>query len=154
MVLKQFRMEEVQENNEIKPPTVHKLVKYFPQFTLKVLHVVVKYTLKYLLLILTLLAECRRVYYFSTKQFSGGLGYDYEQDMGNLSKLPRHMSFVINEDVTTDYCDIANLIVWTIAMGIPYISLYDRHGKPFFRFLFITSKVFFRNRHHNRPFRN
>ena len=39
------------------------------------------------------------------------------------------MSFVINEDVNTDYCDIANLIVWTIAMGIPYISLYDRHGK-------------------------
>jgi len=121
-------MEELQGQSEIKPPSAHKLVKYFPQFTLKVLHMVVNYTLKYLLLILTLLAECRRVYYFSTKQFSGGLGYDYEQDMGNLSKLPRHMSFVINEDVTTDYCDIANLIVWTIAMGIPYISLYDRHG--------------------------
>ena len=91
-------------------PKSHKLVKYFPDLVLKTVHLLIKYTLKYLLLILTLLAECRRVYVFSTKSFNGGLGYDYEQDMGNLSKLPRHMSFVINEDVSTDYCDIANNI--------------------------------------------
>jgi len=52
-----------------------------------------------------------------------------EKDVRSLSKLPRHMSFVINEDVGSDnYCDLANLVVWTIAIGVPYISLYDRHG--------------------------
>ena len=110
-------------------PKPNKVAQYVPDILIRTCHFLVKYTLKYLLLILSVLSECRRVYAFSTKNFNGGLGYDYEQDMGNLSKLPRHMSFVINEDVSTDYCDIANLIVWTIAMGIPYISLYDRHGK-------------------------
>lgn len=113
---------------KIERPELHHAVKYFPSFLLKLIQIILRYTLKYLLLAITLIAECRRVYIFSSKRFSGGLGYDYGQDMGNLSKLPRHMSFVINEDVSTDYCDIANLIVWTIAMGIPYISLYDRHG--------------------------
>jgi len=117
-----------------KRPKTHKIVKYFPGLLLRTIHLVAKYTLKYLLLVITLIAECRRVYAFSTKRFNGGLGYDYEQDMGNLSRLPRHMSFVINEDVSTDYCDVANLIVWTIAMGIPYISLYDRHGILNFEF--------------------
>ena len=115
-------------------PKSNQVVQYIPDILIKTIHLVVKYALKYLLLILSVLSECRRVYAFSTKNFNGGLGYDYEQDMGNLSKLPRHMSFVINEDVNTDYCDIANLIVWTIAMGIPYISLYDRHGKKNLKF--------------------
>lgn len=113
---------------QMERPELNYLAQLFPKFTLKLLHIILKYTFKYFLLLVTLLAECRHVYMFSTKRFSGGLGYDYEQDIGNLSKLPRHMSFVINEDVATDYCDVINLIVWTIAMGIPYISLYDRHG--------------------------
>jgi len=112
-----------------KRPKTHKIVKYFPGLLLRTIHLVAKYTLKYLLLVITLIAECRRVYAFSTKRFNGGLGYDYEQDMGNLSRLPRHMSFVINEDVSTDYCDVANLI------PIPLKELpRDRHGILNFEF--------------------
>lgn len=106
------------------------VLKYIPQVFFKITLVAVQYTVRYLLLFCTFLAEFRRVYAVSTKRFSGGLAYDHlQRDLGNLSKLPKHMSFVINEGVGTDYCDITNLIVWTIAMGIPYITLYDRHGK-------------------------
>ena len=105
---------------------INYIPKIFFQFTL----VAVQYIFRYFLLVCTFLGEFRRVYAVSTKRFTGGLEYDHlQRDLGNLSKLPKHMSFVINEDVGTDYCDVANLIVWTIAMGIPYITLYDRHGK-------------------------
>lgn len=118
------------EREKMEQPKLHKAVQYFPNALLKFFLLILQYTIRYLLLLFTVFAEFKRVYTASTKQFTGGLGYDHlQQDIGNLSKLPRHMSFVINEDVSTDYCDIANLIVWTIAMGIPYISLYDRHGK-------------------------
>jgi len=105
------------------------LLAYIPGFVFKISSVVLRYALRYFLLAVTFLTEFRKVYIMSTKRFNGGLSYDQLQlDLGNLSKLPRHMSFVINEDVSTDYCDIANLIVWTIAMGIPYITLYEQHG--------------------------
>merc|ERR1712080_702244 len=67
---------------------------------------------------------------YSPQYFTGRFTFGHlERDIGNLSKLPKHMSYIINEDVGSDnYCDIANLVVWTIAIGIPYISLYDRHG--------------------------
>lgn len=124
----------VTDINKMEQPKLHHAVKYFPDVILRIFLIIIQYTMKYLLLTFTILAEFKKVYAVSTKQFTGGLGYDQlQQDFGNLSKLPRHMSFVINEDVSTDYCDVANLIVWTIAMGIPYISLYDRHGKNFLK---------------------
>ena len=116
--------------NKMEIPAQHGAVEYFPQFFFRFALTIVQHTLRYVLLICTFLAEFKRVYAVSTKRFSGGLTYDHlQRDLGNLSKLPKHMSFVINEDVGTDYCDLANLVVWTIAMGIPYITLYERHGK-------------------------
>ena len=110
-------------------PSQHKAIKYIPWTVFKGVSVIIQYALRYIILALTFFTEFRRLYAVSTRRFTGGLRYDYLQnDMGNLSKLPRHMTFVINEDVPTDYSDIANLIVWTIAMGIPYITLYERHG--------------------------
>lgn len=111
----------------LEPPD--RSFKYIPKVFFKLTLVAVQYAFRYFILACTFLCEFRRVYAVSTKRFTGGLEYDHlQRDLGNLSKLPRHMSFVINEDVATDYCDVANLIVWTIALGIPYITLYDRHG--------------------------
>lgn len=105
------------------------LLNNIPQFVYKLILLIVQYTLKYALVICTFLSEFRRIYAVSTRRFAGGLTIDHlQRDLGNLSKLPRHMSFVINEDVDPDYCDLINLIVWTIAMGIPYITIYERHG--------------------------
>uniref|UniRef100_A0A2P1L4D1 ditrans,polycis-polyprenyl diphosphate synthase [(2E,6E)-farnesyldiphosphate specific] n=1 Tax=Testudinalia testudinalis TaxID=2126142 RepID=A0A2P1L4D1_TESTE len=44
-----------------------------------------------------------------------------------LKKLPMHLGFVIVENDYT-FRDIANLIVWSVAMGISYISVYDING--------------------------
>ena len=49
-------------------------------------------------------------------------------DSKNLKKLPIHMGVVIVEDEIS-YADIANIIIWSMAVGIHYISLYDRAGR-------------------------
>lgn len=51
-------------------------------------------------------------------------------DTRNLTKLPRHISFVVLES-DISFVDLAQLIVWSMAMGIPYISVYDREGMLF-----------------------
>lgn len=104
-------------------------VKVFPRIFYQLILFIVKYTLKYVLVLCTFLTEFRRIYSVSTRTFRGGLTIDHlQRDLGNLSKLPKHLSFVINEDVDTDYFDLVNLVLWTIAMGIPYITIYERHG--------------------------
>ena len=42
-------------------------------------------------------------------------------------KLPRHISFVLQEPEIR-YHDVAKLVVWSMAVGISYISIYDRKG--------------------------
>lgn len=105
-------------------------INKFPELLAYSVFVVIRYVLKYILLISSFLAELKRHYAYSSRYLTGRLTIRHlENDIGNLSKLPRHISYVINEDVGTDnYCDLANLVVWAIALGIPYISLYDRHG--------------------------
>ena len=49
-------------------------------------------------------------------------------DAKTLDKLPIHLGIVIVED-DISYTDIANIILWCMAMGISYVSVYDRNGK-------------------------
>ena len=49
-------------------------------------------------------------------------------DSKTLRKLPLHLGIVIAED-DLSYTDIANMLIWSIAMGISCISLYDHVGK-------------------------
>ena len=109
-------------------------VTKLPEHFAYCIFVAIRCTLKYIILIGSFLVELKKHYVNSSKTLTGRLTFNHvERDIGNLSKLPKHMSFVINENVGTDtYCDLANLVVWTIAMGIPYISLYDRHGEIYF----------------------
>jgi len=116
------------KENQLRSPLELCLMN-IPQTFYRIVLVILKYALRYLLLVCTFFAEFRRIYAVSTRTFKGGLTIDQlSLDLGNLSKLPRHMSFVINEDVETDYFDLVNLVVWTIAMGIPYISIYEKQG--------------------------
>ncbi|XP_070569095.1 dehydrodolichyl diphosphate synthase complex subunit nus1-like [Ptychodera flava] len=48
-------------------------------------------------------------------------------DAKSLKKLPLHVGLVMLEDELS-YQDVANIIVWCMAMGISYISLYDTEG--------------------------
>lgn len=50
-----------------------------------------------------------------------------KNDSLNLKKLPRHISFMVLES-DISFVDLAQLIVWSMAMGIPYISVYDKEG--------------------------
>lgn len=55
---------------------------------------------------------------------------EIRKDSKDLSRLPRHISFVVLEP-SISFTDLAQLIVWSMAMGIPYISVYDREGRLF-----------------------
>lgn len=45
-----------------------------------------------------------------------------------LEKLPIHVGLLITEE-EIHYTDIANLVVWCMAVGISYVSVYDNQGK-------------------------
>ncbi|KAM4633488.1 dehydrodolichyl diphosphate synthase complex subunit nus1 [Polymixia lowei] len=42
-------------------------------------------------------------------------------------KLPLHVGLLIAEEEPS-YADVANLVVWCMAVGISYVSVYDHHG--------------------------
>lgn len=49
-------------------------------------------------------------------------------DSKTLNKLPIHIGFLILEDDIL-YYDLASLIIWSVILGISYITVYDRKGK-------------------------
>lgn len=49
-------------------------------------------------------------------------------DGRSLEKLPVHIGLLVAEEELS-YTDIANLVVWCMAVGISYVSVYDNHGK-------------------------
>lgn len=48
-------------------------------------------------------------------------------DGRSLEKLPVHIGLLVAEE-EPNYTDIANLVVWCMAVGISYVSVYDNHG--------------------------
>lgn len=61
---------------------------------------------------------------FAKKQYTSKV----EADAKKLSKVPLHIGFVVVEN---DFSvkDLANMIVWSITMGISHISVYDMNGE-------------------------
>lgn len=54
----------------------------------------------------------------------------WRADGRSLEKLPVHMGLVITEEEQeTSFSDIASLVVWCMAVGISYISVYDHQGE-------------------------
>ena len=49
-------------------------------------------------------------------------------DAKTLDKLPIHLGILVVEDEVS-FKDLANIILWCMAMGISYVSIYDRNGK-------------------------
>lgn len=48
-------------------------------------------------------------------------------DGRTLEKLPLHVGLLVTEE-EIHYTDIANLVVWCMAVGISYVSVYDNQG--------------------------
>lgn len=53
----------------------------------------------------------------------------WRSDGRALRKLPVHMGLVLAEDERS-LPDVASLVVWAMAVGISYISVYDHQGEP------------------------
>jgi len=49
------------------------------------------------------------------------------KDRKRLSKLPCHLGLLVGEEKVS-YGDVCTLLVWSMALGISYISLYDWQG--------------------------
>jgi len=45
-----------------------------------------------------------------------------------LTKVPDHIAFILLEEMIS-YPDLASLVIWSIALDIQHISLYDAHGR-------------------------
>ncbi|XP_015246100.1 PREDICTED: dehydrodolichyl diphosphate syntase complex subunit NUS1 [Cyprinodon variegatus] len=48
-------------------------------------------------------------------------------DGKSLDKLPAHIGFLVAEEELS-YTDVANMVVWCMAIGVSYVSVYDHHG--------------------------
>ncbi|XP_053919275.1 dehydrodolichyl diphosphate synthase complex subunit NUS1 [Cuculus canorus] len=51
----------------------------------------------------------------------------WRSDGRALRKLPVHMGLVVTEEEPS-YADMASLVVWCMAVGISYVSVYDHNG--------------------------
>lgn len=63
-----------------------------------------------------------------TGNHTAGLRSRWISDGRSLEKLPVHIGLLVAEEEPS-YTDIANLVVWCMAVGISYVSVYDNHGK-------------------------
>ena len=53
---------------------------------------------------------------------------DIKEDISTLRSLPRHISFLVLEP-DIDICILVRLVVWSVAAGISYVSVFDPKGK-------------------------
>ncbi|XP_063773286.1 dehydrodolichyl diphosphate synthase complex subunit NUS1 isoform X2 [Pseudophryne corroboree] len=51
----------------------------------------------------------------------------HRRDRAKLNKLPVHLGLLIGEEQES-YTDVASLVVWCMALGISYVSVYDQQG--------------------------
>ncbi|KAJ7341878.1 hypothetical protein JRQ81_007518 [Phrynocephalus forsythii] len=61
------------------------------------------------------------------RKVSLGGGARCRKDAKALQKLPGHVGLVVNEEEQS-YADVASLVVWCMAVGISYVSVYDHEG--------------------------
>ncbi|XP_029352428.1 dehydrodolichyl diphosphate synthase complex subunit nus1 isoform X2 [Echeneis naucrates] len=59
--------------------------------------------------------------------YAAGSRSRWLSDGRSLEKLPVHIGLLVAEEEPS-YTDIANLVVWCMAVGISYVSVYDNHG--------------------------
>ena len=82
--------------------------------------------------LITLKAFCLKVVEGTTKTLS--LQYkkrtlnSIREDSKRLVKCPSHLGFVVVEE-NISYCDLAKVLVWSAAMGITCVTIYDKLGR-------------------------
>lgn len=89
-----------------------------------ILHIV--HTLYSLTEILSNVFSCfTQIFFHSKKTFDSD---QFNIAIKKLDKIPRHMIVVLGTE-TPSYRDLANIVVWCVAAGIPHISFYEHSGK-------------------------
>ena len=61
---------------------------------------------------------------FQRKIFAGS----FQNSSKSFNKIPIHIGILFLED-TINYEDVANVLLWSITLGISYISLFDVNGE-------------------------
>lgn len=93
------------------------------------LHKLVLYTLHLLYSLFEYLQDLRFYIrkYLSKNNTSSVLHKEYINQIVQLKKVPEHLTVLIGYD-NASLKDLANLVLWCLAVGIPYISFYDHTG--------------------------
>jgi dehydrodolichyl diphosphate syntase complex subunit NUS1 len=107
---------EINVNNRIT--VVFPLKMTMNVFVLKLIH--------YLLALATFMKQC--LFRIPSLPFNKPDSLSAQTDARKLKKLPLHIGMLILED-DMSYTDIANFILWSAAMGISFISIYDKNGE-------------------------
>ncbi|XP_065183445.1 dehydrodolichyl diphosphate synthase complex subunit nus1-like [Sycon ciliatum] len=63
-----------------------------------------------------------------TRHFHGVKPGNVEDDKRHLNKLPLHIAFQLKEE-NIEYEDVASMVVWSAALGISYITVFDGEGE-------------------------
>ncbi|XP_056219405.1 dehydrodolichyl diphosphate synthase complex subunit nus1-like [Seriola aureovittata] len=74
-----------------------------------------------------------------TEHHTAGHRPRWLSDGRSLEKLPVHIGLLVAEEEPS-YTDIANLVVWCMAVGISYVSVYDNHVKINYSAMFPPSR--------------
>lgn len=76
------------------------------------------------------------IYWYLKQLYLDGLSRVPPQDalsrtkiqISRYEKLPSHIGIIIDEEVVC-FQQLANVIVWCLALGVPHISIYDTDGE-------------------------
>ena len=49
-----------------------------------------------------------------------------------VTKLPKHLSIILTKYEDTCIEDLSNIAVWSFAVGVQYVSFYEKIGEAFF----------------------
>lgn len=61
--------------------------------------------------------------------------WEYVREQANrLEKIPTHITILLGNEEPS-YQDLANLVMWSVASGTTFVSLYDHKGKSIRSFI-------------------
>lgn len=62
-----------------------------------------------------------------SKEWHGSSLAEWISNMKRIAKMPKHIGIIVAEEPIS-YADISHIVIWCVAMGITYISIYDHNG--------------------------
>lgn len=99
-------------------------------FTYKVIYIIVHYLYSFFEYIYDAWFKVKRTvisYCHGTPCSADNLTYVYSEAR-KLGKIPNHLTILLGHE-SHSVQDLSNIILWSLAAGVPFISFYDSNGK-------------------------